>query len=77
MEFSPGLWTHEKFMDVAIEIIKVSYQDEKQAKLKIWWWNRGWVGEPFRPFSTPDRLIITDFTGWKKLDKLERMLDKV
>jgi hypothetical protein len=49
MEFSPGLWTHEKFMDVAIEIIKVSYQDEKQAKLKIWWWNRGWVWRTIPP----------------------------
>lgn len=77
MKFTPGFWTHEKFMDVAIEILKVQYQDEKRAKLKIHWWNRGWVGEPFRPFPTPNKLKITDFSGWKPLKKLERLVDEV
>lgn len=78
MKFTKGLWTHEKFMDVAIEVVKVSYMNHKKAKLKIWWWNRGWVGKPFKPFTDKtDRLVITDFTGWKKIYGLERIIDEI
>lgn len=66
MRFFTGLWEHENFMDVYIEIVKVQYQDYKRAKLTVIWWNKGWVGEPFQ-LSQRTHLKITNFNGWKQL----------
>ncbi len=65
MKFFKGLWEHERFMDVFIEVVKVRYQDEKRARLKIIWWNKGWTGNPM-PISPIEKLHITDFNGWKQ-----------
>lgn len=74
MRFSKGDWTHEKFMDVFFEVIKVQYTDEKRAKLRGFWWNLGWCGNPYKPFHTPETLTIQakDFDQWKRLESRVR-----
>jgi len=41
------LLTHQRFMDVFIEIIRVTYKDDKRVKGKLVWWNRSQTGCPF------------------------------
>ena len=42
--FTPNLfWTHVKFMDVVIRVVKRQYSDKKRVKLRVEWWNKsGW-----------------------------------
>lgn len=65
-------YTHDEFMDVAVEVVKVQFQDSKKAKLKIRWWNRGWVGKPYDIFLADHKITIKNFRGWKRLNSLER-----
>lgn len=54
-------------MDVYIEVVKVQYQDWKRAKLRVIWWNKGWVGVPFQ-LTNVVSLKVTNLTGWKRLN---------
>ena len=36
----PGFWTHERFMDVKLLVLKVQYADARKIKVKVEWWNR-------------------------------------
>lgn len=71
MKFYAGLWEHERFMDVFIEVLKVQYQDEKRAKMIVVWWNKGWEGNPW-PISLRTRLKITNFKGWRQVKNTQR-----
>ena len=56
-------------MDICFEVIKVQYQDEKHIKMKGYWVNIGYIGEPFRlelKYDRPDKLtLITErFDNW-------------
>ncbi len=53
-------------MDVFIEVLSVPYQDAKRAKLRVIWWNKGWVGTPFQ-LTQKESLKITNFNGWKPI----------
>jgi hypothetical protein len=77
MTFTRGYWIHDKFMDVAFLVTKIQFQDEKRAKLKGYWYNRGWTGNSFQIFPTTDKLIITDFNGWKRFDDIERSVGNI
>lgn len=69
MSFNKGLWEHEMFMDVFIEVLKVKYQDSKKAKLNVRWWNKGWIGEPYS-ISGIEPLTILNFSGWRRADPI-------
>jgi hypothetical protein len=72
--FTEGFWTHDKFMDVVIEVLHVRYTSAKEARLWVFWWVLGWNGEAYRPFYDRDNLIITDFNGWRRIDNMERFV---
>lgn len=42
--------SHPKFRDVFIEIVKITYRDNKRVKCKIRWWNKGCTGNPWLLF---------------------------
>ncbi len=39
--------THERFMDVFVEVLSEVYTGPKYRKLKVRWWNRSQTGNPF------------------------------
>jgi hypothetical protein len=52
--------THPRFMDVFIEVVKITYSDEKRVKCKIRWWNGGYRGQnPFPLWVTPENHEFT------------------
>jgi len=45
--FKPGLYIHDRFMDVFIEVLSVASEDSKSINLNIRWWNKGQCGKPY------------------------------
>jgi hypothetical protein len=43
-----GFYTHPAFIDVFVEVLKVTYRGPKYIKAKVLWWNRGQCGEPYK-----------------------------
>lgn len=54
----PGYWMHTNAMDVFIEVVRIQYQDNKRLKLKVRWWNLGYVGRPYCITYRPDTVTI-------------------
>lgn len=76
--FSKGYYVHKNFMDVAIEVVKIQYRNDRRTKLKIRWYNRGWVGQPFELYGMrPTTISVkhTDINNWVKIFTLERYVD--
>ena len=72
-KFTKGYWRHEKFMDVAFEIVYVHYESNKKAVITGFWWNLGYTGNPWCLF--PDRSNITltkDLDKWQRVYTLAR-----
>lgn len=65
-----GFYMHENAMDVCIEILRLQYTDAKRVKLKIRWWNLGYVGNPFCIDARGATITIkaSDIHKWKYLN---------
>jgi hypothetical protein len=64
MRFRSGMfYRHEKMMDVFIEVIKTYQVDNKRSKVKVRWWNYGYVGEPWS-IGITQTLDIRDSIDW-------------
>jgi hypothetical protein len=82
MRFGVGYWTHDKFMDVCIHILKVSYQDHKRAKLRVRWLCRGYEGDWYDLFPKeprPRNVIVQakDYGSWRRLTTPSRTIEEV
>jgi hypothetical protein len=77
LTFHYGFWTHEKFSDVFIRVLKVQYRDHKRTKLKIEWWARG-CHEPYC-LQIKDKLVINreDYDKWHWVEEMEMLFDPV
>lgn len=62
-------YMHENAMDVCIEVVATQYKDDQKIKMKVFWWNLGYVGEPYRLFPTAEKLIVRteDWPKWKNI----------
>ena len=64
--FTPGLWRHEKFMDVVLETF--------HGTDIVRWWNLSWVGKPYVAeygnLNLNTKVKSEDFSRWEKLDAL-------
>lgn len=65
MKFTKGDWTHTGFRDVFMEVVRIDVQNKKIAKMKVIWWNLGWIGKPF--LIDIESIRIKDFNNWSKL----------
>jgi hypothetical protein len=63
-----GFWTHQRFMDVFVEVTKVQYRGPKYLKVKVNWWNKGQSGSPF-PLGVTQTITINndDLKYWSKI----------
>ena len=83
--WSKGDWTNVNFKDIFFEVIYVQYGDHKIAKLKGYWWNLGWTGNPMRHTLdkySPDRPVMITikaehFKDWKHLESRIRTVPEV
>ena len=68
--FSPGYWTHRRFMDVFIEVLSVPYQCPNYTKLKIKWHNKGQANSPYLISDKHQKIVImsSDYKHWKKIE---------
>lgn len=77
--FKTGYLIHEKFMDIAFEVIKVQYIGSNYVKLKVFTWNRGWTDNPFLSagIKQPSTVKIKaeNYSQWKYINTLKRILD--
>ena len=64
-----GFWMHKHAMDVFIEVVRLQYRDMKRTRLKIRWWNLGYVGNPYCISSKIETVTIktTDLANWHQL----------
>lgn len=59
-------------MDLAIEVLKTQYRDEKRIKVKVQWWNLGWTDQVY-PFKREKiEIKVEDIKKWKPLESLNR-----
>ncbi len=65
--FNRGFFTHDRFMDVFIEVLRVQYRGPKYTKLKIRWWNKSQSNNPFiiDYSSYTIKILHTDLKQWK------------
>lgn len=54
-----GFYTHPAFKDVYC-FVKVQYKDAKRVKVKLSWWNWGYVGKPFDTKITTKHTLTPD-----------------
>ena len=58
-----GFWVHNKTMDLCIEVLEVN-----GLKLKVRWWNLGYVGDPWPIDGTEYIEILPDgLKNWSQL----------
>lgn len=70
-------YMHKNAMDVCIEVLKVQYQDDKRIKLKVRWWNLGYVGEPYTLFGdSTDRLTLSKDNWLEWVNITDRISNK-
>ena len=58
--------THPQFRDILMEVVKITYRDEKRVKAKVNWWNRGFDGtSPWPLFAEPETREFT-LAKWRE-----------
>jgi hypothetical protein len=57
-------YMHKNAMDVCIEVLKIRYQDDRQIKLKVRWWNLGYAGERYALFGNNAENLILSRANW-------------
>lgn len=62
--FSKGMWDHERFSDVYMEVIKVQYRGTKYTKMRVTWWHRN--GYPLTAGCKQTvKIYKKDYFKWK------------
>ncbi len=66
---TPGYWTHARFRDVFVEVIKFEGHHAGQDVYQIEWWNRGASGNAF-PINERDLIGLDadDYSQWQPYD---------
>lgn len=70
-KFRRGFWTHDRFSDVFIEIVKVQFvKPNEYTKMKVNWWNRGQMGKPWIISYRPEKIKIKakDYKYWSRYE---------
>jgi len=67
-EFKSGdFWTHDRFMDVCVQIINVQWAGKSTCKIEVFWWNKT---SGFN-IGIPQVIVIqkSQYEFWKKIEK--------
>jgi len=55
-----GTWTHEKFKDVFVNILRVQYRGPKYTKVRVEWWNKNGMPTRYAGLIKPYPIGITE-----------------
>lgn len=68
-----GFYVHDNTMDVFIEVTRMPYRDAKRVRLKVRWWNFGYVGKPYLISNSEQSITIAaeDIAKWKRLTQAQ------
>jgi hypothetical protein len=68
--FYKGFWTHNKFMDVFIEVLQVEhYKPGEYTRVEVVFWNRSQANKPFLIEDSKQTITIfeSQYPNWSKV----------
>ena len=68
--FTPGFWIHKDAMDIFLEVQEVMHNGKSRSKLKVRYWSKGAVNEPWLVSTETDNIMILveNYKDWVRYE---------